>query len=617
MGEAQGQRYICKICNKSCVSGKSLGGHMRVHLALISATKKAAQEKAEIKMEFEGGDDQDGSCQLEESSNNQSNSALPSEEKIKNCESNTEFGDGDQNNSYELRENPKKSWRISDSKHGIPKNGASCKECGKEFPSLRALSGHMRCHSIKNRKVHQCKKCGKGFDSIRAMFGHMKSHSKRSRVPDDSADSLSDMENLCPIRRKRSTIRYKSTTNPSFSGLNASTSTVSELGEVEEVASCLMMLSRGVRDWSKFDSVTESSDDDSVYFGAESSSKSKKFSGNDGDFVCDVDKKTMMSLSTGKLDYCASGYATAFTEKNVSEFDDLDPSFVAEDEMKVDFEVADDELLSVENEIEVDYEVSDDGQPSVRKVVEPEQLNEFAVKLECADDSRSSDPTKSAELDKDFLGAAAMNEASSEFFKSNSCKKVSSSVQESGFEKNSSEIEVNLEILKDFEKKPEYKCRTSAKIFHSHRAIGGHNARHKVQGNNSAVYMNTSLLSVTEADSKLDQLECGDNQLEQESAGVGIVSLESSKSKEHECPVCFKVFPSGQALGGHKRAHYTGFTDSKTQEAMAVNQEVAEVNDLFDLNFPVTVDEGTKSGVGLNLWLVERSHEHEALVLTN
>ncbi|KAK4417608.1 Zinc finger protein AZF2 [Sesamum alatum] len=597
MGEVQGQRYVCKICSKSCVSGKSLGGHMRVHLALISASKKAAKKRVdEIKVEFEeDDDDDDGSFQLQKSSKNQSNSALPDEERIKNCDRAMDLGDGDQNNSYELRENPKKSWRISDSKTGVSKIRAACKECGKEFPSLRALSGHMRSHSIKNRKLHQCKECGKGFDSMRAMFGHMKTHSKRSsRVPDESADSLSELENLCPLRRKRSRIGYKSSSNPSLSSLNASTSAVSEAGEVEEVAKCLMMLSSGVKVWRKFDLLAESSDDDSVYFGAESSYE------NDEDFGCDGHKKMKMSLSTGKLDCSVPCSRNAFAGRNVSEFDDLDSRWSAEDEMKVEFEVSD--------ETKVDLKVSDDGQPSVHKLMKLEELNDFAVGLEYADDSRSSDSTRFAEPHNDLLGATGIDGAGSDFFK------FDSPVDQSGFSKYSSKNEADdLETLKDFV----IKHRTCDKFFHSHRELGGHGAGHKLQGNSSSMHTTPSLLSITVADSKLDQFECIENQLEQDSAGNGIVSLESSKSKEHECPICFKVFPSGQALGGHKRAHYTGSNESKTNETTTVIQEVAEVHNLLDLNFPVTADEGTKSDVGLNLWWADRSHEHEALVLTN
>lgn len=526
---------------------------MRVHLASIAASRKAAQQKPdEIKTDYEGGDDDnDDDNQLKECSKNQSNSS--EEEEIKNCEGSPDFGDGDQSNSnYGLRENPKKSWRISDpTKRGLIKNGAvSCKQCGKNFPSLRALSGHMRCHSIKNNnsEVHRCKECGKEFGSIRAMFGHMKSHSKKSRARDESVDqSLSDLDNLCPVRRKRSRIHYNI----------APIESTSQLEAAEEAALCLMMLSRGVGDWSKVDSVAECSDDCSAYFGG-------------GD---DKKETTKTCLS---LDCCISGYASVYSRENLAEFDDHDSKFVVEDEMKVESGVVDDDKLLI-----------------VKNGMKAEKLCGFAIKLDGADDSMSDNPIKSTELDKDFFVANEVGEVSS-------VKKGSVSVNEPDSEKNS----VN-EVLKDSEmtkrKKPEYKCRArDNKVVHSHRSLGGCIARHKLQGSS------TVTLPVTEADSELDQLKCSNTQLKQERCDVGFVSLKMNKTKEHECPICFKVFTSGQALGGHKRAHYT-----VNQEAVA-----AQVHDTFDLNFPV--NEGANAEVGRNLWWVERrSHEREALVLTN
>ncbi|KAL7141056.1 hypothetical protein ABFS83_08G029000 [Erythranthe nasuta] len=426
--EAQVQGYVCKICSKICVSGKSLGGHMRIHLAVIAASKKAA-----IKSEFAEEDDDD-------EDHHQSNSD-------ENAKISDEFGEADQNSSYVLRENPKKSWRISDPKHGLtktPRNNnepsssspccySSCKLCGRGFPSLRALSGHMRSHSIKNNDrdshlmTNQCKTCGKGFDSMRAMFGHMKTHSKKTRASDRSNESLSDLENLCPVRRKRSRIRYKgTTTTATYNNMDSARDNGYVSEETEEAALCLIMLSRGVTNWSDVDSVK----DCSAYFGAEN-----------------------------------RGF---FGGKNVSVFDNFDRDVITD----APFEVCADKTRRAGSEIS-------------------------------EDDSRSCDSTKSDSFKK-----------------------------------------ANLEMVKGFD---------------------------KLQGGNIPLSDST----------ELDRVQI---QHEQENRDVGI-ARSGGKIKKHECPTCFKVFPSGQALGGHKRAHYTLITESKIRVDEEEEESMAVIHpDSFDLN---------------------------------
>ncbi|CAH8253504.1 unnamed protein product [Arabidopsis lyrata] len=48
-------------------------------------------------------------------------------------------------------------------------------------------------------------------------------------------------------------------------------------------------------------------------------------------------------------------------------------------------------------------------------------------------------------------------------------------------------------------------------------------------------------------------------------------SDEKKTSKGHECPICFKMFKSGQALGGHKRSH-------------SIANQVADTRNQIDLN---------------------------------
>ncbi|CAH2033877.1 unnamed protein product [Thlaspi arvense] len=61
------------------------------------------------------------------------------------------------------------------------------------------------------------------------------------------------------------------------------------------------------------------------------------------------------------------------------------------------------------------------------------------------------------------------------------------------------------------------------------------------------------------------------------------------KSKGHECPICFRVFKSGQALGGHKRSHFIGNQEHRT---LVIQHQVAhEMHTLIDLNLPAPIDE--------------------------
>uniref|UniRef100_A0A7N0VG98 C2H2-type domain-containing protein n=1 Tax=Kalanchoe fedtschenkoi TaxID=63787 RepID=A0A7N0VG98_KALFE len=57
--------------------------------------------------------------------------------------------------------------------------------------------------------------------------------------------------------------------------------------------------------------------------------------------------------------------------------------------------------------------------------------------------------------------------------------------------------------------------------------------------------------------------------------------------KIHECPVCYKVYKSGQALGGHKRSHLF----SSTSTAAAHSSDADNVW-LIDLNLPAPLEDG-------------------------
>ncbi|GFY88505.1 C2H2-like zinc finger protein [Actinidia rufa] len=117
MEEDQNLRFVCKFCNKKYPCGKSLGGHMRTH-----GTSNSSESDEKF---------------------------APSVIKISSL-NDSRFELGGQS-GHGLRENPQKTWRLVGSTKRSPKQDHICKQCGKGFQSLKALCGHMACHSEKDR----------------------------------------------------------------------------------------------------------------------------------------------------------------------------------------------------------------------------------------------------------------------------------------------------------------------------------------------------------------------------------------------------------------------------------------------------------------------------------
>lgn len=108
----------------------------------------------------------------------------------------------------------------------------------------------------------------------------------------------------------------------------------------------------------------------------------------------------------------------------------------------------------------------------------------------------------------------------------------------------------------------DYKCTVCGKSFPSYQALGGHKTSHRKpvsNNNNDDGNNNNNNGSVT---------------------NNGNISngLVGQSGKTHNCSICFKSFPSGQALGGHKRCHYDGGNTNGNGTIMSSHG--------FDLNLP-------------------------------
>lgn len=137
-----------------------------------------------------------------------------------------------------------------------------------------------------------------------------------------------------------------------------------------------------------------------------------------------------------------------------------------------------------------------------------------------------------------------------------------------------------------------YKCSVCNKAFPSYQALGGHKASHrKNAADNSISPAAAAATDVTQPPSATA------------SSGSG--------GRTHECSICHKSFPTGQALGGHKRCHYEGGinnnnnSSSNNNKSSNNNSDVVTSGSVSVSASAVTFSEGgagsSQRGFDLNL----------------
>ncbi|KAL0308972.1 UNVERIFIED_CONTAM: Zinc finger protein ZAT3 [Sesamum radiatum] len=150
--------------------------------------------------------------------------------------------------------------------------------------------------------------------------------------------------------------------------------------------------------------------------------------------------------------------------------------------------------------------------------------------------------------------------------------------------------------------KGSFECKACKKVFNSHQALGGHRASHKkVKGCYAAKQEQQDETNLAEDDVITHEeslIPPKSNSYFQFGQGSTIIGATKRKSKGHECSICHRVFPSGQALGGHKRCHWitSNSPDTSSLPKFHFQDHVGPVqpcykpksgqSDTLDLNFP-------------------------------
>ncbi|KAF5459636.1 hypothetical protein F2P56_019570 [Juglans regia] len=516
-----------------------------------------------------------------------------------------------------------------------------CKFCSKRFPCGRSLGGHMRSHLTINsvetdEKISRIK--FSSFNSGRNQtkdsdvflepgtqtgYGLRENPKKTRRLADSGEETsphdklLEDQASLTNANQKvviysesdnnrrrrldRKTRYMASSTSSFFSFANPSSSASEIEEEQEEVAMCLMMLSRDVGHWGCLNSAAESSDNNSVYLEAQGAFQTQRISKTKAMIsVCNgietvkVKKISDNKLEPGNLDsedlkgtqseFCAYGISKSRSSRNRGETSN-DGFF--NDDMRKKSSRVDDQLGFEDSEVE---------------------------------------------LGKNFSKETASSKAQLASIKHNSSKrKFHNSYDPELRSKSLKSLTINSlesEICKNSHKRSKvFECTTCNKIFHSYQALGGHRASHKkIKGcfasriESCENSIETELSPDSTTDSKLVKSCNNESPIDQEKRAIGCDEKSetgkwSSKNKGHECPICLKVFPSGQALGGHKRSHLGRGSEARHNPTILIQKPVPEIRDFLDLNLPAPVEEeSNRRVVGFQPWWMGSNQEHEALV---
>ncbi|XP_071902778.1 uncharacterized protein [Coffea arabica] len=139
-----------------------------------------------------------------------------------------------------------------------------------------------------------------------------------------------------------------------------------------------------------------------------------------------------------------------------------------------------------------------------------------------------------------------------------------------------------------------FRCSTCDKTFSSHQALGGHRSSHnkfKATVQNTANGSSPFPSGHGNRAKPVSQTAAENDEIKR---------VDASKFAEniHECTLCKKTFPSGQALGGHKRCHWQGLSSQVASPEAEEPRPLVRKGLQFDLNEPAEEEDANASDLG-------------------
>ncbi|XP_026405786.1 uncharacterized protein LOC113301243 [Papaver somniferum] len=577
-GDEEKETRVSDVCGKNVSSRKALGIHMRLHdLGYFNKHEEYEEEDY-----YDNKDNDDVTWQRIKNENKCSSTELMMGKNHKHHQqifidvsAATSAAAAVVNSNY-----------INLSSHN---NDNTCRVCGKTFPSRKSLFGHMRCHPEREWR---------GIEPpTAAMIAKDKNYSNSSSSISSDTREGQKVDNPMMIDSARENTPAKRKMKPSAPTTNRCSSPYSDLVDID-LPKWSVTAKRGRR------SLTDSGE-------LNNNEKNIAVDYSDEEDQENVDDECTLPTDPGACHLMMLVMAAAQSESTP-----MDPSALQSTikQRRNDKSQQDDDYSNNHSCSEVDKESSEckgvsDHQEILngKKRMKTGNYPKGGLSLKKKKKKRLKVHNKESEIGYiyDRTSKVIVEDSDAEF--GDEYTKLSEMMMRK--KRKTMKLKDLARVVDDVRKQEmefsiaeRFNCTSCNKSFPSHQALGGHRSTHKSNKINQPKYKSnieelTAGGLVIRRESDEDE-EDGHNfygLVNNESANIkqtledfsfevkSVESISKSKSKlmaaamtsssnismqTHRCSICGKTFPTGQALGGHKRHHGTSPSPSPSPSSV-------------------------------------------------